>query len=205
MGRRTPFHSRGLLLEDQSVEHARWDRRRHPGECLSVRHDPRSGRPNSRGYPERGTASRLRNLNMKGRLRGNSPERLSEALHRIYRSFPQTPKKGVLEATIAWLGSLRRRLIRRRRSRSDASRNDFRREPGRALRVPPAALRQSGAFEVREKIRARMSTLLDRREFAAKPTTRKRLRTRKSSLFVTISQQIQRRRWTLSLCPRSKR
>jgi hypothetical protein len=82
---------------------------------------------------------------------GNSPERLSEALRRIYGGFPPLPKKGVLEAAIAWLRSHRRRLFRRRRRAPTAVGMISEGTPGELFEFLRAALRQSGALEMREK------------------------------------------------------
>lgn len=83
---------------------------------------------------------------------GNSPQRLSEALRRIYEGFPRVSKKGVLEATIAWLRSRKRRLFRYRCSPPTRVAMISEGTPGELFDFLRGALRRSGAFEVREKI-----------------------------------------------------
>jgi glycosyltransferase involved in cell wall biosynthesis len=47
-------------------------------------------------------------------LEQNTPEKLAEALHRIYEGFPQGPPKGIGEAASAWLRTRSRAFLRRR-------------------------------------------------------------------------------------------
>ena len=84
----------------------------------------------------------------------NSPPRLFDALHKIYRSIPQEPKKGILEATIACSGSYGRRLLRRR-SRPPAILGMIAEgKPGRLFEFLFGTLRQSGAFDLWKRIDA---------------------------------------------------
>jgi Glycosyl transferases group 1 len=85
-------------------------------------------------------------------LARNSPPKLAEALRRIYSSFPQLPKKGALEATTAWLGSLTRRLVRRRRSPPKRVGMISKGVQGELFEFLRRTLRQSAVFEVHEDV-----------------------------------------------------
>jgi glycosyltransferase involved in cell wall biosynthesis len=84
----------------------------------------------------------------------NSPQKLSDALRGIYEGFPRQPRKGVLEATAAWLRSHRRRLFRQRHNAPTTIGIISEGRPGRLFEFLAGAMRQSGAFDAREKIGA---------------------------------------------------
>jgi glycosyltransferase involved in cell wall biosynthesis len=84
----------------------------------------------------------------------NSPPKLFEALQRIYQKFPQEPKKRPLEGTLARLSSQARRLLRRRYTPPTVLGMLEGGKPGRLFEFIYAALRQSGAFDLRNKIDA---------------------------------------------------
>jgi glycosyltransferase involved in cell wall biosynthesis len=85
----------------------------------------------------------------------NSPPRLFEALQRIYQKFPQEPKKRLLEGTLARLSSQARRLLRRA-CRPPTILGMLREgHPGTLFEFIYGALRQNGAFDLRNKIDAR--------------------------------------------------
>jgi len=84
----------------------------------------------------------------------NSPPKLFDALHQIYRSFPQEPKRGGLEATVARLSSQARRLPRRRYTPPAVLGMLAEGKPGRLFEFLNRALRQGGAFDLRNKIEA---------------------------------------------------
>jgi hypothetical protein len=85
----------------------------------------------------------------------NSPPKLFEALQRIYQSFPQKPKKRILDGTLACLGSQARRLLRRRYNPPKTLGMLREGKPGMLFEFLHGALRQSDAFELRNKIDAR--------------------------------------------------
>ncbi|MET0224764.1 MAG: hypothetical protein ABW346_10365, partial [Terrimicrobium sp.] len=85
----------------------------------------------------------------------NSPSKLFEALHRIYQSFPQEPKKRVIEGTLALLSSQARRLLRRRFGPPTMLGMLAEGKPGTLFQFLYGALRQSGAFDLQNKIDTR--------------------------------------------------
>jgi glycosyltransferase involved in cell wall biosynthesis len=85
----------------------------------------------------------------------NSPPKLFEALQRIYQKFPQEPKRRLLEGTLARLGSQTRRLLRRKYSPPRILGMLGEEKPGTLFDFIYDALRQSGAFDLRNKINAR--------------------------------------------------
>ena len=85
----------------------------------------------------------------------NSPPKLFNALHRIYQSLPQEPKKRVLKATVDRLSSQAQELIRRRYSPPKILGMLGEGKPGTLFTFLYGALQQSGAFELRNKIEAR--------------------------------------------------
>jgi glycosyltransferase involved in cell wall biosynthesis len=85
----------------------------------------------------------------------NSPPKFFDALHRIYQSFPQEPKKRVLAGAVALLGSQARRLLRRRHDPPVMLGMLKEGAPGALFQFLDDALRQSGAFDLRNKIDAR--------------------------------------------------
>jgi glycosyltransferase involved in cell wall biosynthesis len=85
----------------------------------------------------------------------NSPPKLFDALHQIYGSFPQRTKKTVLEATLARLSWQTRRLLRRRFSPPTILGMLAEGNPRTFFEFLYGALRQSGAFDLRNKIDAR--------------------------------------------------
>jgi glycosyltransferase involved in cell wall biosynthesis len=87
-------------------------------------------------------------------IAGNSPARLSEALSRIYERFPRQPKKGVLEASAAWLHSHGKRLFRRRCRPPTIIGMIPAEKPGTLFEFLYRVLRQSDAVQVREQISA---------------------------------------------------
>jgi len=84
----------------------------------------------------------------------NSPPELFDALHRIYQSFPQRTKKRVLDATLDRLSSQARRLLRRRYSPPTILGMLGEWKPGTFFEFLYGALRESGAFDLRNQIDA---------------------------------------------------
>jgi glycosyltransferase involved in cell wall biosynthesis len=98
----------------------------------------------------------------------NCPPKLFDALHRIYQSFPQHTKKKALEATFARLSSQARRLLRRRYSPPTILGMLAEGKPRTFFEFLHGALRQSGEFDLRNKIDARCGHyLVDERWFKA--------------------------------------
>ena len=88
-------------------------------------------------------------------LAQNSPPKLFEALQRIYESFPQEPKKRILDGTLACLGSQAQRFLRRRYLSPKILGILGEEKPGTLFEFLHGALRQSGAFELRNNIDAK--------------------------------------------------
>lgn len=87
-------------------------------------------------------------------LAGNTPERLAEALRRIYESFPQESPKGIAKAMRSWLRTQVRAHFRRR-SKAPAVIGLLRgKTPGTLFSFLHETMRQSQALTVRESIDA---------------------------------------------------
>lgn len=86
-------------------------------------------------------------------LAQNTPQRLTESLHRIYGSFPQAPPKRIAEAAGAWFRTSCRAVLRRRRYEPPAVIGFLRgRTPGVLFDFLSDALRQSSSVVVRDEI-----------------------------------------------------
>jgi glycosyltransferase involved in cell wall biosynthesis len=85
----------------------------------------------------------------------NSPPKFFEALYRMYQGFPQEPKKGILHATVERLGSQVRRLLRRKYSPPPILGILSEGKPGTLFVFLHGALRQSGAFDLRNQVEPR--------------------------------------------------
>ncbi len=82
----------------------------------------------------------------------NSPPNLFATMHRVYQSFPQHPKKRILEATLTRLSSHARRLLRRRYSPPNTLGMLVEGKPRAFFQFLYDALRQSGEFDLRNEI-----------------------------------------------------
>jgi glycosyltransferase involved in cell wall biosynthesis len=88
-------------------------------------------------------------------LAQNTPERLAEALRRIYNSFPQEPPKGIASALRTWLRTQTRARFRRRRPKGPSVIGLLKgKNPGTLFNFLHESLRQSKAFVVRESLGA---------------------------------------------------
>jgi hypothetical protein len=85
-------------------------------------------------------------------LAQNTPEKLAEALHRIYESFPQEPPKGIAEAAGAWLRARTKPLVRRRHTPPAIIGLLPGKYPGILFNFLRDALRQSSAIVLRNAI-----------------------------------------------------
>jgi len=84
----------------------------------------------------------------------NSLQRLSDALRRIYQSFPREPQKAIVEATSAWLRTQGKKLFGRRCDSPAVVGMISEKTPGKLFEFLHNTLRKSGAFVLRESIDA---------------------------------------------------
>ena len=87
-------------------------------------------------------------------LAQNTPERLAEAMRRIYNCFPQEPPRGIAEATRAWLRTQTRTHLRRRYKPPAVIGLLSGKTPGMLFDFLRDTLRQSEVLVLRETIAA---------------------------------------------------
>jgi glycosyltransferase involved in cell wall biosynthesis len=85
-------------------------------------------------------------------LAQNTPERLAEALRRIYKCFPQEPPKKLAEAACAWLRTQTRAHLHRQSQPPTILGLLAGNAPGKLFRFLQETLRQARAFVLRETI-----------------------------------------------------
>ena len=85
-------------------------------------------------------------------LEQNTPEKLAEALHRVYEGLPQDPPKTTLEAASAWLRVRGIALLRRRRSPPRVVGLLPGKSPGRLFDFLRETLRESSAIVLRNTL-----------------------------------------------------
>jgi hypothetical protein len=85
-------------------------------------------------------------------LAQNTPERLAEALRRIYKCFPQEPPKKLAEAACAWLRTQTRAHLHRQSQPPTILGLLAGNAPGKLFRFLQETLQQARAFVLRETV-----------------------------------------------------